>query len=258
MGAHKGDAMAQTFAAAQISSIRGDVAANLALHQRVMEQAANEGVDILVFPELSVTGYEMDLAGGLQASPEDIMFAPLHALARQAGMLAYLGMPLKAPNYISGGKPYLGAVILGGDAPKAYAKIHVHESEADYFQSGTNYSVTPHQKARIGAAICADLTKPEHAAGTVAAGADVYAVGALINEAAWAREEPLLRGYATAHGIPVVFSNYASKSGPYTPVGKSSVWAPGGTLVAQADGCEDTLVIARRTHGDWQGNTVSL
>ncbi|WP_286829094.1 MULTISPECIES: carbon-nitrogen hydrolase family protein [Kordiimonas] len=250
--------MANTFAAAQITSIRGDVSANLALHRQVMEQAAMEGVDVLVFPELSVTGYEMDLAASLQTSAEDIRFMPLQALAREAGMLAYLGMPLKAPDYIKGGKPYLGAVILGGDAPMAYAKIHVHDSEAIYFQSGTDYSVTPHKGARVGAAICADLTKPCHAAGTVAAGADVYAVGALINADAWTREEPLLRGYATEHGIPVAFSNYASKSGPYTPVGKSSVWAPGGDLVAQAEGNEDALVIARRNGGDWQGKTVAL
>ncbi len=258
MSAHKGDAMAQTFAAAQITSIRGDVTTNLALHRQVMEQAAMEGVDVLVFPELSVTGYELDLAKRLQASPEDIMFAPLHALAREAGMLAYLGMPLKAPNYISGGKPLLGAVILGGDTPTAYAKIHVHDSEADYFQSGTNYSVTPHRGAQVGAAICADLTKPEHAAGTVAAGATVYGVGALINADAWEREEPLLRGYAKEHGIPVVFANFASKSGPYTPVGLSSIWAPGGQLVAQADGCEDALIIARRQNGDWHGKMIGL
>jgi len=250
--------MAQTFAAAQISAIRGDVAANLALHRQVMEQAAIEGVDVLVFPELSVTGYEMDLAAKLQSTPEDSIFAPLQALAREAGVLAYLGMPLKAPDYIAGGKPYLGAVILGGDTPTAYAKIHVHDSEAAYFQSGTDYSVTPHRGAKIGAGICADLTKPSHAAGTVAAGADVYAVGALINEAAWAREEPLLKGYATEHGVPVVFSNYATKSGPLTPVGLSSIWAPGGKLIAQVDGTAEALIIARRTGSDWHGKTVSL
>lgn len=249
---------ASVFAAAQISSIRGDVTANLDLHRHVMELAASQGVDVLVFPELSVTGYEMDLAESLQALADDNMFAPLLALAREAGMLAYLGMPLKAPDYHTGGKPYLGAVILGGDRPGAYAKMHVHDSEADYFQSGTDYSVTPHKGARVGAAICADLTKPSHAAGTVAAGADVYAVGALINADAWDREETLLRGYAAEHGLPVVFSNYATKSGPLTPVGMSSIWAPGGQLVAQAETTEECLVIAHASQEGWSGKTVSL
>ena len=245
--------MANTFAAAQITSIRGDVSVNLAHHQRVMEQAASAGVDVLVFPELSVTGYELDLASNLQTMADDIMFAPLQALAREAGMLVYLGMPLKAPDYRTGGKPLLSAVILGGEAPSAYAKIHVHDSEADYFQSGTAYSVTPHKGTRIGAAICADLTKPSHAAGTVADGADVYAVGALISEAGIIREAPMLEAYARDHNVLVALANYASPSGPYIPAGKSAVWAPGGELIAALDGTEEALVVAEKTAEGWQG-----
>lgn len=246
--------MTFTYAAAQISAVRGDIAANTETHLRAIALAAREGADLLVFPELSLTGYEMDLAETLQADPTDPVFAPLQAAASGHGMLVLAGAPLRA----AAGKPYLGAVVLGGEMPTAYAKMHVHSSEADYFQSGTDYSVTPHKSARVGAAICADLTKPSHAAGTVAAGADVYAVGALINADAWGREEPLLRGYAADHDIPVVFSNYATKSGPLTPVGMSSIWAPGGQLVAQAEGTEECLVVARVSDDGWHGKTVSL
>jgi len=46
-------------AAAQCVSIGGDLAANVATHTRFVALAAGAGVEVLVFPELSLTGYEL-------------------------------------------------------------------------------------------------------------------------------------------------------------------------------------------------------
>lgn len=243
-----------TLVAAQITAIRGDIAQNILMHQRFMEQAAREGADLLVFPELSVTGYEMDLAADLQTDVEDHVFAPLQTLAREAGMLTMVGMPVRAES----GKPYLGSFILGGDAPVAYNKIHVHASEAEYFQPADAHVVVPHKGRSVGFAICADLNHASHAAGACVAGADVYAVGALINSDCWPRERPMLAGYARDHSMTVVLANYASKSGPLTPVGHSSIWAPGGALVAQTDGTEEALIIGKESDQGWRGQIVRL
>lgn len=51
-------------AAAQIPSRRGDIDANLATHATAMAAASRHGVSVLVFPELSLTGYEPTLAAG--------------------------------------------------------------------------------------------------------------------------------------------------------------------------------------------------
>ena len=53
---------ALTLAAAQTISIPGDVAANIQRHLAMMRAAAEQGVQLLVFPELSLTGYEPFLA----------------------------------------------------------------------------------------------------------------------------------------------------------------------------------------------------
>lgn len=248
------DTNSMTFAAAQISVARGNIEANLQVHFHAMEAAAAEGVDILIFPELSVTGYEMDLAEELQASPDDAIFEPLQAMARKHAMFVSMGMPLRAAK----GKPYLGAVILGGETPLSYAKVHVHHTEAPYFQPGLSHVAIPHNGANIGCAICADLTNAEHAAKTHTAGADVYAAGALINAECWEREEAMLQSRARNHGMTVVFANHAARSGPYTPVGNSSIWAPSGELLVQAHGCEECLVIARKSGDTWQRKIASL
>ena len=49
-------------AAAQVASARGDIVGNIAAHTAAIEVAAALGVSVLIFPELSLTGYEPDLA----------------------------------------------------------------------------------------------------------------------------------------------------------------------------------------------------
>ncbi len=66
-----------TLAAAQAVSIAGDLPANIARHLAFMRQAAERGVEFLLFPELSLTGYERSLAAGLAITPGDPVLAPL-------------------------------------------------------------------------------------------------------------------------------------------------------------------------------------
>lgn len=49
--------------AAQIASIPGEIGKNISKHLDVIRLAASKGADVLVFPELSLTGYEPGLAG---------------------------------------------------------------------------------------------------------------------------------------------------------------------------------------------------
>ena len=179
-----------TIASAQYAAKRGDIAANLDTHMRMAEMAASHGVDFLMFPELSLTGYEMDLAESLQTTADDPVFAPLQTFARERGMRIMAGMPLRAP----AGKPYIGATIFGGAAPESYNKVHVHDSDAPYFQKDDKVGLLEHRGARIGLAICADLNHPSHAAAAAGCGADIYAASALISVNGYAREAKMLEG----------------------------------------------------------------
>ncbi len=59
-------------AVAQISSIRGDIDNNIKTHVNATIKAREEGVSLLVFPELSLTGYELDLAKTLAFTVDDV------------------------------------------------------------------------------------------------------------------------------------------------------------------------------------------
>ena len=86
---------ALTLAVAQSISIAGDVPANIQRHLAFMRAAAEQGVQLLVFAELSLTGYEPSLAGELAIAPEDALLTPLREMARALCLTAVVGMPIR-------------------------------------------------------------------------------------------------------------------------------------------------------------------
>jgi predicted amidohydrolase len=100
-----------TIAAAQSFSVAGDLAANIARHLRFMAVAAEQGVELLVFPELSLTGYEGQMAADMAIDPQDSVLQPLRDCARELGLIAVVGMPIR---HKDSSKVLIGALTLGG------------------------------------------------------------------------------------------------------------------------------------------------
>ncbi|MEJ5224823.1 MAG: nitrilase-related carbon-nitrogen hydrolase, partial [Anaerolineales bacterium] len=78
-------------ALAQINTKLGDTNANLEKHLRLAEQAAQNGAELVIFPELSLTGYVLqDLAAAvaLTPSPGNSIFAALREASRRIDILA--------------------------------------------------------------------------------------------------------------------------------------------------------------------------
>ncbi len=61
-------------ALAQISSKKGAIKVNITHHLRYIESAIKAGADLIIFPELSITGYEPHLAKQLVTQPNDPVF----------------------------------------------------------------------------------------------------------------------------------------------------------------------------------------
>jgi predicted amidohydrolase len=72
-----------TIAAAQALSVRGDVIADLEEHLKLAGIAAEKGAEIVVYPELSLTGYELDLAEELAFVEDDSRLEPLEQAAAE-------------------------------------------------------------------------------------------------------------------------------------------------------------------------------
>jgi len=244
------------FAAAQSISIAGDVHANLLRHQHFMQAAAEQDVLLLVFPELSLTGYERGLAAGLAILPDDAVLQPLRDLARELGLTAVVGMPIR----LSAEAPVLiGALVLGADGSLGvYSKQHLHPGEEVAFAPGHGGSMLEIGQEHIALAVCADFSHPSHAATAAAQGATLYAAGVLITEGGYKPDTTLLQGYAGQHAMTVLMANHGGVTGGWESAGRSAIWGPDGSLVAAATGAGELLVIARRDAEGWAGQVVPV
>ena len=97
-------------AAAQFRSKAGDVASNIDRHLQFADEANRHGADIIVFPELSLSGYEPTLAEGLETTADDTRFEPLKRQAQALTMTICAGMPL-----MTSGKPEIGMIVWQPD-----------------------------------------------------------------------------------------------------------------------------------------------
>ena len=246
-------------AAAQTTVVAHDVAHNVQTHLAFVRAAAQEGVQLLVFPELSLTGYELPQLAAHVVDAGHVLLAPLRQAARDHGMTLVVGAP--APPAGGEGLPAICAWVLNADGSVTlYRKRHLHGSEVQFASAGADDAlVLPLADMPTGLSICADATHPEHANAAATAGAALYASGALISEQGYGPESAQLQGYARDHSMAVLLANHGGPSGGYVSAGRSAFWAPGGALVVAAPGAGDCLVLAQLDRdGAWYGRVVPV
>jgi predicted amidohydrolase len=235
-------------AAAQSVSVPGNIAANIASHLDFMDLAADHGVNFLVFPELSLTGYEQSLARELAIAADDAVLDPLRDRARSRRLTAVVGMPLTGPCGMGGSHGvFIAALVLFPDGTVGvHTKKHLHPGEDAVFMAGQGGPLLSIPGADIALAICADYTHATHAASAARDGANLYAAAALVTENGYAPESEMMAGYAATHGMAVLLANHGGPSGGWNAVGRSAIWAAGGRQIAVAPGRGEVLVIAQR------------
>ncbi len=145
-------------AIAQISPFLGDVKKNLDLHLRYFEKARKKKVDLLIFPELSLTGYTLkDLVEDVAISPEDnSIFDRLKAESHDvSSVLGFVeekerGLFFNSAAFLSKGK------ILHIHRKVFLPTFGIFE-EAKFFAQGKNFHTFPTPYGNTGMMICRDF-----------------------------------------------------------------------------------------------------
>jgi predicted amidohydrolase len=248
-------------AAAQTIPQRGDVRANLDAHLRLILAAAEHDVSLIVFPELSLTGYELDLAGELAFARDDPRLDLLIDAASECGMTLVAG----APAWLDG-RLYIGAFILSPDrAVDLYTKHHlgaftaavnpggpVPPAEASVFASGTFNPLLRFDRHTAAIAICADIGRPSHAEQAAIRGATIYLASTFVVPHDFDADTGRLASYAARHRMTVVFANYGGPSGGLPSAGRSAIWSADGELLARLEASGAGLVVATETGAGWR------
>lgn len=257
---------ALSLAAAQTRPVRGDVAANVAAHLRLVGAAAAEGASVLVFPELSLTGYELDLAESLAFAVEDARLAPLREAAASHAMTLVVGAPVRL-----GARLQLGAFLLTPDGTvDVYTKRHlgafgdearvdgvVPPPERRFFEPGARDPLLRLGDGSAAIAICADTGRPSHAEAAAARGAASYLASMFVIPSALEGDLANLGAIAARHAMHVVFANYGGPSGGLAAGGRSAIWAADGSLLVQLPASGAGVAVARREGDGWSTAAVT-
>jgi predicted amidohydrolase len=219
-----------------------DLAANAHRHADAVDEARAR---VVVFPELSLTGYELDAA---PVALDDPALAPLIEACDRTGSLALAGAVVAEGD----GQEHIAVVAVDETSTRigprvVYRKMWLAEAEAERFGAGTRPGLIEVDGWRLGLAVCRDTGIADHAAATAALGIDVYAAGVLERAADRDVQPDRARRVAANHGVWVAMASYAgSAGGGYDPAaGGSGIWRPDGSEAARAGDAPGEVVTAR-------------
>lgn len=237
-----------TLAAAQFTPAPGDVAGNAARSAALVRAAAAAGARLVVFPELSLLAYDLDLLGRPESwvTADDPRLAELRRVCRETGTTAVVGGAWRGDD----GLPRLASLALRPDGTiDAAPKVHLHGAERDSFVPAAGPTVLDVEGWRIGLAVCFDAAVPEHARAAARLGMDVYAVSALYTRGEERRLDLHLGARAMDHRVFSVLANLGGAGRGWTSCGLSGSWGPRGER-RLASGGEDILVLDTLDPGD--------
>ncbi len=145
--------MPLTLAVAQPRCVPGDTRANGRWHA---DAVAAAGARVVVFPELSLTGYELDVD---LVGPGDAGLAAVVEACQATGTMALVGAPVPGPD----GQAYIATLAVSPDGVAVlYRKQWIGGDEAGRFSPGDEPAVTEVDGWRIGIGICRDTGIAAH------------------------------------------------------------------------------------------------
>ncbi|MGW6377502.1 carbon-nitrogen hydrolase family protein [Rhodococcus sp. NPDC055112] len=213
-------------AVAQPRTVLGDLSGNVAAHAAAMDRAA---ADLVVFPEMSLSGYAMDAQA---VARDDPRLLPLREACRRTGAIALAGAPVHTG---SGGRSIGVLAVTGDGVTVAYVKMSLGEVESRHFEPGRGPASLEVRGLRVGIGVCRDTRIDHHLDRTVALGIDLYVAGLVHAADDLAELDIRARRIATAYDLPVAFAGFAGPTGGgfARTCGGSGVWDSAGTVVRQ-------------------------
>jgi predicted amidohydrolase len=224
---------------AQTKPQKGNILANIEAHIRLIELALTLHAEAIFFPELSLTGYEPELAKKLATNHDDNRLGIFQKISDKNNIIIGLGLPTATESQIR-----ISMVIFEPNNPRqTYSKQQLHSDEFPYFENGVGQTIIEKDNICIAPAICYESLLPIHSENAFSLGANIYlaSVAKPANgvEKAFKYYPELAKQYA----MPVLMANAVGFCDNFLSVGKSSVWSKDGKLLRQLDDKSEGLII---------------
>jgi len=226
---------------------------NLEKHLAYIDEAIKAGSQLVIFPELSLTGYNlMDLAPSIAQKPDSRLLQPLYEKSRQISIC--FGLVEESPDYFYYNSSFF---LEGGKLLKAGRKIYPPTygvfQEKRFFAQGRSVEAFDSKLGRFGILICNDARHPAIAYIYALDGAKILITQSAVPARGFpAAEKPdpvkyFENGhifYSSVFGVYSIFVNLAGYEDGLLFCGDSMVVAPGGKIIAQAPLYEEAVITA--------------
>lgn len=240
-------------ASAQTKPKRGDVEWNLLDHYRLVEMASDNGAELVVFPEMSITGYERQNAASLAFSPDDSRLDKLRQLAVEKQITIIAGAPV-----VMNSDMFIGGFALQTNGSVGiYTKQFLYPGEDDYFKpSCSNNPLMAVGSELVSLAICFDLENPSHPENASKEGCSLYVPSIFYSPNGISGAHRLLGSYAEKYSMNVLLSNYGGESWGQPSGGRSAFWNNRGELVAEMGDSDSGLLVVENNNDGWKGKVI--
>lgn len=208
--------------------------------QRLEDVAGSQDTDLLLCPELFLSGYAVEADIRHFAEPADgPMARQIADIARRSGTTIVYGYP-----ETDGDRLYNSAQAIAPDGSVLanHRKLVLPPGlETGIFTAGTGLTLFDYAGISFGLLICYDVEFPEAVRATALAGAEALLVPTALGAQWGVVSECVIPSRAFENGIYVAYANHAGREGEIDYFGGSCIVGPVGQSLARAEGDETVL-----------------
>lgn len=216
---------------AQSKAKPGNIQANLHNHCALIDAAAIQKAELIVFPELSILGYEPTLAAKLAGEINDPIFDLFQSKANAHKMVIAVGMPIRIGNELC-----ISMLIFVPTNPLlaekyktsslVYSKQILHKDEYPFFSASCDRTpvILQINDTKISFGICYETMQAKHFIDAKTAGADIYIASVAKSQTGIEKAYQYFARTSKNYATPILMVNSVGQCDSFISAGQSAWW----------------------------------
>jgi predicted amidohydrolase len=224
---------------AQVRPVKGEITRNIENHKALIDLAVARRADTIIFPELSLTGYEPTLAKDLVTSQDDSRFDVFQKISDAHQITIGVGAPTRNHSGIC-----ISMVLFQPhEVRQTYSKKYIHADEEPFFVSGQSFTGLIGRESSIALAICYELSIPQHSEDAFERGARIYVASVAKSARGAEKASKELSDIARRYSMITLMSNCLGYCDDFESAGQSAIWNREGLLLGQLDDANEGILV---------------
>jgi len=223
----------------QTNPQKGDIEKNIVQHIKLLNIAIHRNADLMIFPELSLTGYEPELAEDLATTSDDKRLDVFQEICDLNKIVIGVGLPTKENDNL-----FISMIIFQPKRERVtYSKQYLYPTQVCHFTPGQKQIYLNIGDSIIAPAICYDLSNPEHSKKAYEDNDNIYIASVLSDVDDIDSDIKKLSAIACKYEMIVFMANFIGQSGGFECAGKTSIWNKEGNIVGQLNDKNEGLLV---------------